>query len=227
MLVTFLNKWHLIYFGRISCFSLYFQWSFLDYFTSRSLNPNQSPAPVIMVKTFERVNFLSWDPGREQKCLFWLLSLRNRLREVDCLAQRCAGGNIRARFVTQSAILPGQRAPPLPVSKRLAPLPGLSSVGPGPCLVNFQSAVRVQQPSQNVSISTFCACQQLPFLFHSVTSFQVLYSILWRMTHRDSFTLWEKSWEEKFLVYYVTQRDLSQAVKQAAGIKSVLGWMGN
>lgn len=54
----------------------------------------------------------------------------------------------------------------------------------------------------------FCACQQLLFSFHSVIIFQVLYSILWRMTYRDSFTLWEKSWEEKFMVQYVTQGDI-------------------
>lgn len=48
----------------------------------------------------------------------------------------------------------------------------------GLCLTGFQSAVREQQLSQNVSVSWFLSCQQLTFPFHSVIIFQVLCSIL-------------------------------------------------
>lgn len=106
-------KNHSIYFCLVSCFCFFFFFCngpLWITFTSFSLKPNQSPAPMIMMKTFGWVHFVmsfffffkSSDSGRKHK--FSSLEsflLRNRLTEVDCLTQSYAGLISKGRFRTQ------------------------------------------------------------------------------------------------------------------------------
>lgn len=141
----------------------------------------------------------SSDSGRKHK--FSSLEsflLRNRLTEVDCLTQSYAGLISKGRFRTQLVLFQLQHCYSISLSTRvLLSLPKFSlALAIVLCLnCSFQLTVRVQ-PShlQNVFVSSFlCACQQLHFPFYSVIVFRSFYSILSRVTHRDSLILCEKS----------------------------------
>lgn len=85
-------------------------------------------------------------------------SLRNSFEEVGCLAQGYSGVNGRGRFRTQPVLFRLQHATQFPVITRgsSSPWPEFSlALGAVLCLISFQSAVRVQQPSQNIFISSF------------------------------------------------------------------------
>lgn len=120
----------------------------------------------------------------------------------------------------KAVLIPLEHATRFPIIMRAcsSPVPDFSlALGEALCLISFQSAVRVQQPSQNVSVSSFLCLSAATFSISLCHNFSgpLQYSLK-HVTERQFHNTREVLREKVHGSICDPKRDLSQAVKQIA-----------
>lgn len=213
MLVTFLKTWHLIYFCLVSCFfSLYLMvlcgLLYFLYLQSQLVSCASDNDENIWMSKFCDI---SHDKILEGTIfLFQIPFIKESFPRGTLSCPKVCRGQQHRQIQDMSGPLSTASASQFPIIMRAWFNPRQPCLRCCPwCFAWLPfSQLSGYSGSQNAPVSSFLSCQQLPLPFHSVMIFQVLYSILWRLTHGESFMLWEKSWEENFMVQYATQREI-------------------